>query len=296
MTAFEDNMLRAHGHTAEIWLNSLPDMVQDLAEWWNLSDLVPCQNLSYNYVLSGMQDTQPIVLKIGINIDTIKQETEALQAFAGYGMVKVFTSDLARGAMLIERAVPGMLLKSLFPADDTKAITIACNMIDQLHKAPIPKNSNFPLLADQLQILDQNWDLPEQQLKLARKLKNDLLNNSATTVLLHGDLHYDNILSNQDGWVVIDPKGVVGDPIYDKIGCLIREPLTELMRIDNVADHLKLRVDQIAKYFNLETEKIINWTYVHTVMAICWSIEDKQDPSLMQKFLSELCAAANIKY
>jgi len=35
---------------------------------------------------------------------------------------------------------------------------------------------------------------------------------SALPVLLHGDLHQDNILSHGDDWLVIDPKGVIGFP------------------------------------------------------------------------------------
>jgi streptomycin 6-kinase len=38
---------------------------------------------------------------------------------------------------------------------------------------------------------------------------------SALPVLLHGDLHQDNILSQGDDWLVIDPKGVIGFPINE---------------------------------------------------------------------------------
>lgn len=35
-------------------------------------------------------------------------------------------------------------------------------------------------------------------------------------MLLHGDLHHDNILLAEDGtYKIIDPKGVVGDPVFD---------------------------------------------------------------------------------
>jgi streptomycin 6-kinase len=33
--------------------------------------------------------------------------------------------------------------------------------------------------------------------------------------LVHGDFHHHNLLSNRDGWVVIDPKPMVGDPEFD---------------------------------------------------------------------------------
>ena len=35
------------------------------------------------------------------------------------------------------------------------------------------------------------------------------------TTLVHGDFHHHNLLSHRDGWVVIDPKPMVGDPEFD---------------------------------------------------------------------------------
>jgi streptomycin 6-kinase len=58
-------------------------------------------------------------------------------------------------------------------------------------------------------------------LERARKLKKELIKkDSGRKVLLHGDLHQENILSNGNDWVVIDPKGVVGDPIHEIWACV----------------------------------------------------------------------------
>ena len=41
---------------------------------------------------------------------------------------------------------------------------------------------------------------------------------------MHGDLHHDNIVSAQrEPWLVIDPKGLVGDPGYET-GPFINNP------------------------------------------------------------------------
>ena len=34
-------------------------------------------------------------------------------------------------------------------------------------------------------------------------------------MLLHGDLHHENIMHGPRGWLAIDPKGVLGDPGFD---------------------------------------------------------------------------------
>src|SRR6266567_6137524 len=39
---------------------------------------------------------------------------------------------------------------------------------------------------------------------------------SAEPVLVHGDLHHDNVLSSaRAGWLAIDPKGVAAEPAYE---------------------------------------------------------------------------------
>lgn len=285
MTEFSENIKRIYGEKGKLWLNDLPIITARLSKLWNLTDLTVHANLSYNYVLDGLQNNHAIILKVGIDQPAMQREFAALTAFQGHGVVQLLDADLSQGALLLERAIPGTTLRHLFPQKDSLAIGIACRMIERMHRAPIPINNKFPTLAEWLQILDQDWDLPKQQLLMARTLKNKLLQATGNNVLLHGDLHYDNILSNGADWVVIDPKGVVGNPIYDKIGCLLREPLAELLQMSNLSTSLNARVQHISQYFNLDTKAILDWTYVQTVMAVCWCLEDNQDPSDMLKFL-----------
>lgn len=42
------------------------------------------------------------------------------------------------------------------------------------------------------------------------------------------DLHHDNILQNGHAWVVIDLKGVIGEPAYE-VSAFIRSPIPELL-------------------------------------------------------------------
>lgn len=283
---FQAKIIAQYGDIGQQWLDNLPDVMQEFALEWNLTNLKPCENLSYNYVASGTQNNQPIILKLGIDLQAIENEANALLAFAGHGMINLYDEDLDCGALLLERATPGHTLKTLFPHDDVHALNTACQTIELMHQAEIPKKHNFPLLTEWLNILEKDWDIDATYLQQAREFKKQLLQKSNKKVLLHGDLHYDNILANGDTWLAIDPKGVIGDPIFDKIGCLIREPLSELLEQNNAPELIIRRIDQIANYFNLDTKLIIEWTYMHTVMAICWCLEDKQEPANMYKFLT----------
>src|SRR5690606_18895225 len=103
----------------------------------------------------------------------------------GFGAVSVL--DREEGVLLLERAVPGDLLKSSLPKE--KRIKIACKVIDKLHQAPIPSKEGFRVIEEWLAAVDKEWDLPKDHLKRARKLKNELVKkDSGHKVLLHGDL------------------------------------------------------------------------------------------------------------
>jgi streptomycin 6-kinase len=285
---FIENIQLIYGTKGVDWLDNIPDLAAILAAKWNLRDLVPVEDLSYNYVMSGWRDDVPVILKIGIDLPAIQQEYFAILAFNGHGIIQLLESDLNQGAILITRAVPGKTLISLFPSADDKALGIACGLAKKLHRAIIPANHKFPLLSEWLSIIDQNWELPTEKLQLARNLKNGLINNSETNVLLHGDLHYANILSDGDDWVVIDPKGVIGDPLYDVTGCLLREPFKQMMGLPDVEARLQHRMMFVADYLKTDLKQIWAWTYIQSVMSICWSLEDRQDVNLKRVFLDIL--------
>lgn len=161
------------------------------------------------------------------------------------------------GVVLLERAVPGDLLKSSFPKE--KRIEIACKVIDKLHQAPIPSKEGFPAIEEWLAAVDKEWDLPKDHLKRARKLKNELLKkDSGRKVLLHGDLHQENILSNGKDWVVIDPKGLIGSPIHEIWAC-----------VEDPSHDLKF----LAGCFGYPFQDVIDWYYVRLILASCWQAE-----------------------
>jgi streptomycin 6-kinase len=215
MSVFENSIISTYGNTGKAWLESLPELVKGIAEQYGLSALTPVNNLSYNYVLSGLQNEHPIILKLGLDIDELSQEVAALKAFTGFGMVKLLSE--ADGMLLLESAFPGYSLKSYFPSRDAEAINIVCNVMRCLHQAPIPPGNNFPHIKDWLAALDRGWEIPANYLQTARRLRDNLLETSVKEVLLHGDLHHDNILRNKED-MVIKPKIMIGKGSFNNKG------------------------------------------------------------------------------
>jgi streptomycin 6-kinase len=220
MNIFESNILAIYGAVGRAWLDALPVLVAALATRLGLQDLKPIPNLSYNYVLSGFQGPRPIVLKLGLDNDALKKEAAALAYFSEHGAVQVLAAH--RGMMLLERAQPGTSLKSFLPSKGTETVEIACRVMQRLHRAPSREPHDFLHIKDWLATLDQDWDLPQDYLPKAKELRDRLLGQSGPEVLLHGDLHHDNMLQYDEGWVAIDPKGVIGPPLAEAI-----DPITQ---------------------------------------------------------------------
>ena len=67
-------------------------------------------------------DGTPAILKLGPPDDP---ELDALEWFAGRGGVRVLELDRPRGAVLLERVVPGTQLRALVPEADEQATAAA---------------------------------------------------------------------------------------------------------------------------------------------------------------------------
>ena len=251
MNPFEKNISSIYQSRGEAWLADLPKKVEQIAALWELDHLHPFDNLSYNYVLEGYQKSKPIVLKISLDELSLDKEARALAAFADYGAVAVLAH--AKEALLLQRAVPGNLLKAQFQKGHPNTIKIACDVAKRLHQAPSPKSNDFPHIKDWLATLDKEWNIPQFHQEKARKLKNILLEKQGASVLLHGDLHQENILLNGKDWLVIDPKGGIGFPI-NEIWAFVEHPKNDLLFI--------------SKYFDFDYNDVIQWYYVHLVLVL----------------------------
>ncbi len=281
MNSFKNNTINIYGTIGKQWLTNLPKLLKKIEAEYGLVDLKPINNLSYNYVLSGFQNDQPIILKLGLDIDGIKREAAALHAFSRYGSAKVLAEN--DGILLLERAIPGTSLKSYFPSREDEAIQITCEVIKKLHQAR-PESEKFPHIKDWLKILDKEWKIPIHYLKKARILRDQLLRTSEKPVLLHGDLHHDNILKNNTDWLVIDPKGVIGEPIYE-VAAFIRNPIPELLTSQDVINIISHRINIFDKTLNLNHERIKQWCFVQAILGWIWALEDGCDESYFKRLV-----------
>ena len=94
--------------------------------------------------------------------------------------------------------------------------------------------------------------------------------------LMHGDFHHFNILSSERGWLVIDPKGVVGPAGYE-VGPLMINPWNSLSDWNKFKVQTERRVSILSERLSWERETIINWATAHAVLSAWWNIEDDME-------------------
>jgi streptomycin 6-kinase len=260
-----------------VWLERLPDTIADYARRWSLTVLPPFPNLSYNYVAPALgADGMELVLKLGVPDPALETEGAALRFYNGHGSAMLIEADPEGGALLIERLRPGTMLAEL--DDDEQATAIAAEVMRQLWR-PAPQQHDFPTIADWadgLERLRAEFDggcgpFPPRLVELAERLFAELLGSMAAPVLLHGDLHHENILAatRQPG-LAIDPKGIVGEPAYE-VGALLRN------RLDAAPDLRRLqarRLDQLAEALQLDRQRLLSWSVAQAVLSAWWSYED----------------------
>jgi streptomycin 6-kinase len=284
-STFTQNVINIYGHKGKDWLASLAALTAELSNKYQLTDLVRASYMSFNYVASGVQNKNPIILKLGLDQKALAKETACLKAFANHGAAEVIATQ--PGMILMQRANPGTTLKEYFPDRNKPSVAILCECIQQLQKAEIPKQHDFLHLQELLSILDNDLDIPGKILSKAKQLREKLLSSTEKTALLHGDLHHENILKHGDGWLVIDPKGFVGDSVFE-VCAFTHNPMPELLQQANPIEIINDRIQLCADLLGFDQQRIQDWLYVKSVLCWAWCLDDNIEPDYFKRFVSLL--------
>ncbi|MCY9697817.1 aminoglycoside phosphotransferase family protein, partial [Paenibacillus alginolyticus] len=201
-----------------------------------------------------------------------------LRAYEGRGAIHVLDADEEWGVALLEGAEPGLPLSTI--ENDVLATDNFCEVFRRLHLPP-PTGSLYPSMKQHFAAIERYRDrfnymnvdvpLPPSWVENAEECLEYLIATTSENLLLHGDLHHDNILrQDEEKWAVIDPKGIVGDIHFDTIQYLLnyedRGGDCELVLRDRIA----IMADRLG----LDPRRIAMWGVARGVLEACWTIED----------------------
>lgn len=262
------------------WLSQLPELVAGCVRDWQLTVDAPIGPGSVSWVAPAeLSDGAAAVLKLSYPDRESEHESDALGFWAGRGAVRLLAHDGARGAMLLERCIPGVALWEV--ADEDVANRLAADVLRCLWRAP-PATAPFGALAAAASQWSQ--ELPGRNARHCRPFARRLLDEAvglcdelaasqSEVVVCHQDFHGGNVLfSAARGWLAIDPKPLVGERAFD-VASLLRDRRDTLLGGPAPGRVVRRRLDLLSSELSLERERVRGWGIVH---ALAWGLADDE--------------------
>lgn len=257
---------------AAAWLDELPGLIAGLERDWRISVGRPYRDATEAFVAQAtLSDGAPTVLKLMIPRlgNHARNEITVLGLASGQGCVRLLRSDVARGALLLER-LGRSLADLVLPIG--RRHEILCATAEKVWR-PAP-DSGLPTGADKARwlagFITESWhklDRPCSERAVDHALacasRRAAAHDDERAVLVHGDVHQWNVLEAGDGYKLVDPDGLLADAEYD-MGILMREDPDDLLDGD-VRERAWRRARWLARRCGLNTTAIWEWGMVERV-------------------------------
>lgn len=271
---FTDTIQAAFGEQGAVWLKELPAMINVLSREWQFSFIKPMPNLSYNFValVEDKISKNLSILKMAAD-NRILSEIACLRSFQT-GVPNIYAIHEQNNAFLMQYVEPGYPVTQLVQSgQDEQATRHLCHAIRQLQSAQqVPTGCKlFSELATDLSALQGH--VSKLMLATAQGLFAELCQDCPEPMLLHGDLHHDNLIKDGESWCVIDPHGYLGDPIAE-VGAMIRNPMHAFPNEKPMKQIIESRLKILAEELPFDPVKIKAWTFCATMLSAAWNIQD----------------------
>ena len=255
------------------WLERLPERIDELTIRWEITIGPPFDNdeTSSAWVAPATRvDGTPVVLKVALPHVEGEHEIAGLRFWGGDPTVHLIDADEPLGAMLLERCMPGTVLRTLPEAEQDVVIA---SLLRRLWR--VPSEPAFRPLADLMAFWahetaadPRKW--PDRGLVHAGlQLFRELPQSAESHVLLATDLHAGNVLrAEREPWLVIDPKPFVGDPAYDATQHLFN-------CVPRLSANPDATIGRLADLLGVDRQRVRLWTFAR---AAAEPRDDWQDP------------------
>lgn len=243
---------------------------------WSLTKATPIADSARSAIFRVEQNGRSFaVLKIlkPVAADEERRGAMLMNWYGGEGAATVF--DIHGDTIFMEWLDGGTLGDAARAGHDNEATIAIATLIASLHRPRAAPPENLLELRPRFQALFdtdmRQWpytarDLYARACGIALKL----FDRPFANIPLHGDLHHDNIMSSDRGWLAIDPKGLLGDPAYE-LANVFRNPngasklVTDPRRINGLADAFAARL-------GLDRKRLLGWAAAHSALSACWDL------------------------
>lgn len=199
----------------------------------------------------------------------------------GDGAARVLEAG-EHGVLLLERAQgAGDLVRLAAEGRDEEATLILCNAAARLHAPRTTPAPELTPLRPWFASLEQRASA-HPHLAAAWTAARRLLDSPREVAVLHGDLHHENVLDfGPRGWLVIDPKGLIGERGFDYAMLFCDPDLGRReLRIARRRDIFERRLEVVAATAALERPRLLQWILATAGLSAAWFLEDGESPDI----------------
>lgn len=264
---------------------------------WNLSDVEIIYEESERAVYSASSpDFGAVILKLNQNIRQLREEYDMLSVMNSNRLneeqknfcCNVWAYNAERGILLEERLLPGTVLREEVSLE--KRILAFRQIFLNIHGEVFGDGCQTYLdwLEEICSFCEKQKDnlvLKEKRFgeynlmafaEQAKRICQSFFGKYKERVLLHGDLHHDNILLREDGsYAMIDPKGVVGPEILDLPRYMMNEIDTKYT--EPAKDHMRKVLRCMSEVFGYPEIEVAQAYFMEVVLGNIWCMEDGEE-------------------
>lgn len=255
------------GPSGASWVAALPHLLADVLDEWSLEVDGSPMTGRCSLVLPVRGDDGRAALKLGWPHTEAEGEHLALRAWDGRSAVRLLSADPRRSVLLLER----LTTEDLSSMWDEEAVAVVARLYADLHTAPLPQVTDLAPWAAEILSRPAGRRLPRQVLGRARSTLRSLEGEEMR--LLHGDLHYGNVLSDGTDWVAIDPKPVNGHPAWE-VAPLLANRAEEMGTGASLRWSVRRRVEVACDVAGLDEDVVRPVAALREVVNAIWALED----------------------
>ena len=218
----------------------------------------------------------PAMLKIAM-VSEERAGGQLMIGWAGQGAAQILAHD--GDALLMDRAIGKRSLASMAKhQQDDEASRIICATVSKLHAR---KSTAIPSTLVPLSYWFSALDFAAVQsvsvLSQAAAIAHELLKNPQETAVLHGDIHHENILDfGEQGWLAIDPKGLLGERSFDFANIFCNPNFD----IATKPGRLEQQATIVAEAAGLDRTRLMKWILAYAGLSAAWYLEDGSNPEI----------------
>ncbi|AQT82238.1 aminoglycoside resistance protein [Mycolicibacterium litorale] len=286
--------MAARGQDWADWVAALPRLTRAVTADWQLRPDGPATHGHCSLVMPVRTTAgAAAVVKVSFPDDESEHEHLALRRWAGDGAVRLLSADPHRRAVLLER----LGTDDLSTLDDVAACEVVAGLYRRIHLPAMPQLRTLASYVErwvaELAALPRSAAIPHRLVEQALSTAADLTTDAPAGSVIHGDLHYGNVLAaDREPWLVIDPKPVNGDPHYE-IAPMLWNRFGELA--GDVRDGVRRRFYTLVDAGGFDEERARAWVVVRMVLNAMWALRDETtaDPAWLTTCIAVAKAVAD---